>query len=128
VGEGLAGDHLHVVRVGQDDLFKDGQGPLGKLDGVGGQLLELGEVIGFEGFADAAGQAQDGMNDLAAEIGDELAEALAGGDDFLAGFQADLADDADDVALLGGASGPTMKSGPPSTKTCKAWSSSMKVL
>ena len=41
------------------------------------------------------------MHDLAAEVGDQLAQAAAGGDDLLAGLEADLADHADDVALRG---------------------------
>ena len=41
------------------------------------------------------------MHDLAAEVGDQLAQAPAAADDLLAGLEADLADHADDVALLG---------------------------
>ena len=39
------------------------------------------------------------MNDLAAKIGDQFAQPAPGGDDLLAGIEADLADHADDVAL-----------------------------
>ena len=95
------GDHLHVVRVGEDDLLEDLERPEGEFEAVLGELLEPGQVLGLEGLADAAGQAEHGMDDLAAEVGDQLAQALAAADDLLAGLQADLADHADDVALLG---------------------------
>jgi hypothetical protein len=101
VREGVAGDHLHVVGVGEDDLLEDVERPEGEFEAVLGELLEPGQVLGFESLADAAGQAQHGMDDFAAEVGDEFAQALAAADDFLAGLNADLADDADDVALLG---------------------------
>src|ERR1017187_9801704 len=41
------------------------------------------------------------MDDLSAEVGNQLAQALAAVDDFLAGLNANLPNDADDVALLG---------------------------
>src|ERR1017187_7807255 len=41
------------------------------------------------------------MDDLSAEVGNQLAQALAAVDDFLAGLDADLPKDADDIALLG---------------------------
>ena len=87
----------------------------GKLEAVLGQFLELGQVLRLEALADAAGQAEHRMDHLAAEVGDQLAQPPAHADDLLADFEPDLLDHADDVALLGGASGPTMKSGPPST-------------
>ena len=100
------GDHLHVVRVGQDDLLEDVERPEGEFEAVLGELLEPGQVLGLEALADAAGQAEHGMDDFAAEVGDQLAQPPAAADDLLAGFEADLADDAHDVALLGRGFGP----------------------
>ena len=66
-----------------------------------GELLEFRQVLGLEGFTDSAGQAQHGMDDFAAEVSNQFAQPPAAADDFLAGLNADLPDDADDVALLG---------------------------
>ena len=101
MGEGVGGDHLHVVGVAEDDLLEHLERPEGELEAVLGQLLELGQVLGLERLADAAGQAEHRMHDLAAEIGDQLAQPPAAADDLLAGLEADLADHAHDVALLG---------------------------
>ena len=100
------GDHLHVVRVGEDDLLEHVERPEGEFEAVLGQLLEPGQVLGLERLADAAGQAEHRMHDLAAEVGDEFAQALTAVNDLLAGFEADLANHAHDVALLGRRFGP----------------------
>ena len=70
MGEGVAGDHLHVIRVAEHDLLEHRQRPFGKLHAVLGQFLELGQVLGLERLTDAAGEAEHGVHDLAAEVGD----------------------------------------------------------
>ena len=102
MGEGVRCDHLHVVRIPQHDLPEHGKRPLGELDAILGEFLELRKVLRLERLAHATGLAEDRMNDLAAEIRDQFAQPAPGGDDLLAGIEADLADHADDVALLRG--------------------------
>ena len=41
VGVRVGRDHLHVVRIAQHDLLEDGECPLGELDAVLRELLEL---------------------------------------------------------------------------------------
>jgi hypothetical protein len=54
--------------------LEDVERPEGEFEAVLGKLLEPGQVLGLERLADAAGQAEHGMDDLAAEVGDQLAQ------------------------------------------------------
>ena len=63
------------------------------------QVPSLGRSAGCEPLGDAAGQAEDRMDHLAAEIRDQFAHPPAHRDDLFPDLDAHLADHADDVAL-----------------------------
>ena len=95
--------------------LEDLQGEAGELDILRRAISAISSrSSSADLLAPAAGEPGDRMDPPPAEDLDDLVVARPAGDHLLADLDPDLADDAEDVALRGGASGPTMKSGPPS--------------
>ncbi len=99
VGEGVALDEVDVVAVAEHDVVEQVHGELGELDLLGRDLHDAVALLGRDGLAHAARQAHDRMDLLAADHADQLGGVGAQLDDGAADLEADLVDDAQDVAL-----------------------------
>ena len=96
--ERVALDEVDVVGVGEHDVVEQLQRELGELDLRRRDLDHAVALLGGDGLADAAGQAADRVDLLAADHADELGGLRAQLDHGAGGLEADLADDAEDVA------------------------------
>ena len=102
MGEVIRSDQLHVLLVRQDDIAKELQGELAELDRLRSHLPQLSLQVFRDVLGHASGKPEYGMDDLAADGGDDLlTQAPAHRDHLLTDLHADLADDAQHVALGG---------------------------
>src|SRR5450756_1746328 len=96
--EGVALDEVDVVVVGEHHVVEELQAELGELHHAGGDLHHAVALLSGDRRADAAGQATDRVDLLAADHADELGGLGAQVDHGAAGLETDLVDHAEDVA------------------------------
>jgi hypothetical protein len=99
VGEAVTQDQVDVGLVAEDDLVEEADGELGELDRVLPGLENLVALLAVHPLAHPPGESADGVNGFAAHHLDELMAGAPHADDLAADFDADLVDDAEDVAL-----------------------------
>ena len=99
VGVRVGQDGLHVRLVLQDDVRERLKRELRELDELRRGLLQVLDELRRHGLADAARDAEDRVDHLACHLLHDRARVLAGGNHLSRHLEADLADDAEDVAL-----------------------------
>ncbi len=95
----LGEDEVDVLFILEDYILEELEGKLGELDRLLGVLAHLVARLRVQRPRDAAGKGDDGVGALAAEVLHDVDGLGAHLDDLLAGLQAHLADDTEDVAL-----------------------------
>ena len=112
VGERVAQDQVDIGLVPEDDLVEEADGELRELDRVLAGLDDFLVLLAVHALAHPAGNGPDGMDRSAGHHLDELVASAAHLDDLAADLDADLVDDAQDVALGGRGVGAHDKVGP----------------